>query len=182
MKRKAARTPSEEERALFESALGDAKPLKPGRTSAAPKPAKPSPPKPAAPPAVIAPRPQPSGLDGRTAERLRKGAIAPDAKLDLHGLTEESAHRALITFLRGAMARGARLALIVTGKGKSPAAPDEPFDLELDRRTRGVLKAMVPRWLQEPELARVVADIRPAHRRHGGSGALYVYLRKERKA
>ena len=47
-------------------------------------------------------------------------------------------------------------------------------------RTRGVLKAMVPRWLQEPALVRLVADVRTAHRRHGGSGALYVYLRKER--
>ena len=45
----------------------------------------------------------------------------------------------------------------------------------------GILRAMVPRWLHEPELARWVADIRPAHRRHGGAGALYVYLRKNRK-
>lgn len=181
MSKKIPRTPSAEERALFESVLGGAKPLKPGRGPAAPKPPKPSPPKPPAPVAALAPRLQPSGLDGRTAERLRKGAIAPDAKLDLHGLTEDAAHRALVTFLRSAIARGARLALIVTGKGSKPAAPDEPFDLELDRRTRGVLKAMVPRWLQEPELARAVADVRPAHRSHGGAGALYVYLRKERR-
>src|ERR1051326_7234268 len=97
-------------------------------------------------------------------------------------MTEAAAHGAVVTFLRNAAAQGARLVLIVTGKGLKPSAPDEPFDLELDRRTRGVLKAMVPRWLQEPELARLVADVRTAHRRHGGSGALYVYLRKERKA
>ncbi len=106
--------------------------------------------------------------------------MEPDTKLDLHGLTEDAAHRALVTFLRGAIVRGARLALVVTGKGLKPSAPDEPFDLELDRRTRGVLKAMVPRWLQEPELVRFVADVRTAHRRHGGTGALYVYLRRER--
>ena len=123
----------------------------------------------------------PSGIDGRTAERLRKGALEPDAKLDLHGLTEDSAHRALVTFLRGALSRGARLALVVTGKGLKPSAPDEPFDLELDRRTRGVLRAMVPRWLEEPDLAGFVADVRSAHRRHGGAGALYVYLRKENR-
>jgi DNA-nicking Smr family endonuclease len=119
-------------------------------------------------------------VDGRTAERLRRGAIAPDATLDLHGLTEEAAHRAVSVFLRNAALQGARLALIVTGKGAKPSAPEEPFDLELDQRSRGVLKAMVPRWLQEPELVRLVADVRTAHRRHGGGGALYVYLRKER--
>ncbi len=171
MKKRAA---TEEERALFEAVLrgGDpseppsAKPEASAETKAAPRP----------PPRRI----RPTGVDGRTAERLRKGAIEPDTKLDLHGLTEDAAHRALVTFLRGAIARGARLALVVTGKGLKPSAPDEPFDLELDRRTRGVLKAMVPRWLQEPELVRFVADVRTAHRRHGGTGALYVYLRRER--
>src|SRR6185437_13882420 len=127
------------------------------------------------------PRVRPTGVDGRTAERLRKGAIEPDLRLDLHGLTEDAAHRALATFLRGAILRGARLALVVIGKGLKPSGDDAPFDLELDRRTRGVLKAMVPRWLQEPDLVRFVADVRAAHRRHGGAGALYVYLRKERK-
>ena len=169
MKKRAA---TEEERALFEAVLRGADPsgqstAKAEQPDAAPMPKRP------------APRLHPSGIDGRTAERLRKGAIEPDAKLDLHGFTEDAAHRTLIVFLRSASARGARLVLVVTGKGLRPSAPDEPFDLELDRRTRGVLKAMVPRWLQEPELVRLVADVRTAHRRHGGSGALYVYLRKE---
>ena len=168
------RTATEEERALFEAVLGGAKP------DAAPT----------EPPAVVEPaakasrsvpvRVRPTGVDGRTAERLRKGTVEPDATLDLHGLTEDAAHRALSVFLRNAPLRGARLVLIVTGKGLKPSAPEEPFDLELDRRSRGVLKAMVPRWLQEPALVRLIADVRSAHRRHGGAGALYVYLRKER--
>jgi DNA-nicking Smr family endonuclease len=166
------RAATEEERALFEAVLRGADPAEPPGA------------KPDSPVAKAAPPPPPrrilpTGIDGRTAERLRKGAIEPDAKLDLHGLTEEAAHRVLTTFLRAAGTRGARLALVVTGKGLKPSAPDEPFDLELDRRTRGVLKAMVPRWLQEPQLVRLVADVRTAHRRHGGSGAFYVYLRKE---
>ena len=66
---------------------------------------------------------------------------------------------------------------MVTGKG-TPPAPDAPFDLELNSRARGVLKTLAPRWLQEPGLARFVADVRSAHRKHGGAGALYVYLRK----
>jgi DNA-nicking Smr family endonuclease len=168
------RAVTEDERALFEAVLRGAKTDD-----------EPAPPKPAEeakkPPLPKASRHRPTGIDGRTAERLRKGAIEPDTKIDLHGYTEQAAHDALAKFLRQAATGGARLALVVTGKGLKPAAPDEPFDLELDRRTRGVLKAMVPRWLQEPSLVRFVADVRTAHRRHGGAGALYVYLRKERK-
>ena len=170
MKKRAA---TEEERALFEAVLRGADPSEESGTKA--ESATEAKPLPKPPP----PRIRPSGIDGRTAERLRKGAIEPDAKLDLHGLTEDAAHRALIAFLRSAGARGARLVLVITGKGLKPSVPDEPFDLELDRRTRGVLRAMVPRWLQEPQALRLVADVRTAHRRHGGGGALYVYLRKE---
>jgi len=172
---RAKRHATDEERALFEAVMGgrkldEAKPKKSASKEAAAKPPK-------RPPSRV----RPTGVDGRTAERLRKGTIEPDAKLDLHGYTEDAAHRAVDDFLRSATTRGARLVLIVTGKGIKPAAPDEPFDLELERRTRGVLRAMVPRWLQEPALVRFVADVRIAHRRHGGGGALYVYLRKERK-
>jgi DNA-nicking Smr family endonuclease len=42
----------------------------------------------------------------------------------------------------------------------------------------GVLKQMVPRWLNEPGLAALIASVQPAHVKHGGDGALYVYLRK----
>ena len=118
----------------------------------------------------------PSGLDGHTGERLRRGAIVPDSKLDLHGLTENAAHSALRFFLQAAHRRGDRLVLIVTGKGAR--ASEGPFDLELAGRSRGVLKTMVPRWLREPQFAQLIADLRSAHRRHGGDGALYVYLRK----
>ncbi|HEV2562062.1 MAG TPA: Smr/MutS family protein [Rhizomicrobium sp.] len=173
------RAPSDEERELFESTFSDAKPLS-KKPVTAPKPAAPKPTPIIPPMPVRAPSSKPTGLDGRTAERLRRGMLEPEARLDLHGLTEQTAHRALITFLRSASARGLRLVIVVTGKGLKPAALDEPFDMELDRRTRGVLKAMTPRWLAEPELARFVVDVRTAHRRHGGAGALYVYLRKSR--
>jgi len=112
-----------------------------------------------------------SGLDGRTADRLRRGLLEPDARLDMHGLTEAAAHRALLTFVKGAHARGDRLLLVVTGKGSGPRRGEtEP---------QGVLKIMTPRWLEA--LADVVADWRAAHRRHGGDGALYIYLRKPRR-
>jgi len=119
----------------------------------------------------------PGGVDGRTEERLRKGQLAPEASLDLHGFTETSAHDSLLAFLRGAQFRGHKLVVVVTGKG-APRRDDAPFDLELDRKARGILKTVVPRWLAEPAFARFVAAVRQAHRRHGGDGAFYVYLRK----
>jgi DNA-nicking Smr family endonuclease len=115
----------------------------------------------------------PVGLDGNTQRRLERGDIAPTAKLDLHGLTESAAHGTLLTFLIAAHRRGDRLVLVVTGKGAAaePAGP-------LFERGRGVLRQMVPRWLDEAPMAKIVADKRWAHRRHGGDGALYIYLRK----
>ena len=176
------REPTDEERTLFKSALQDALPIK--RPAARPKAGAAkakinivSAPETARVPAAK-PR-APGGLDGRTAERLRRGAQEPDARIDLHGMTKNAAHRALVTFVRSAAMRGCRLLLIVTGKGSKPAAPDEPFDLEAERHRRGVLKTITPRWLSEPELAGFIADVRTAHRRHGGDGALYVYLRKQ---
>jgi len=119
----------------------------------------------------------PGGVDGRTEERLRKGLLEPEGSLDLHGYTETAAHDALLGFLRSAQQRGLKLVVIVTGKG-APRRDDAPFDLELDRKARGILKTVVPRWFQEPAFARFVAAIRQAHRRHGGDGAYYVYLRR----
>ena len=116
------------------------------------------------------------GLDGRTTERLRRGLLEPRAKLDLHGYTEAAAHNALLTFLKGARARGHRLVLVVTGRGARN--DDESVTLDFGRELRGVLKAAVPRWLDEPEFASLVAGTQAAHRRHGGDGALYIYLRK----
>lgn len=166
------RETTSEERALFHDTLKSATPH-------APKPDKPA----AAAPAKPS-RKQASvqaGLDGRTAERLRRGQLEPEARIDLHGLTEAAAHRALSDFVRSAHRRGLRLVLVVTGKGAAPPAPDAPFDLELATRARGVLRTMTPRWLKERALAPLVAEIRSAHRRHGGGGALYVYLRKAQR-
>lgn len=159
---------SEEERRAFEEDFRLARPIKP---KAAPRAAK----KPggSAPAANAAER---NKLDGNTQDRLDRGLIAPDATLDLHGMTQTAAHRALQHFLRGARERGNRLIVVVTGKG-NPRAPDAaPWTMS----PHGVLKEMVPRWLAEPSLKPLVARVQPAHIRHGGGGALYVYLRKSR--
>jgi DNA-nicking Smr family endonuclease len=162
------RRTTDEERNLFQTALAGPGPVK----GPAPKTLKP-------PAAKKRAKPNLGGLDGHTADRLNRGQLVPDAKLDLHGLTEAAAHRALTAFIHMAQRRGARLLLVVTGKGTRTT--DGPFDPGLDGRRRGVLKAMVPRWLREPPIAGLIADLRPAHLRHGGDGALYVYLHNRKK-
>ena len=118
----------------------------------------------------------PSGVNGATQERLRKGQVDPDAKIDLHGMTEAVAHRTLHTWLAAAHGRGYRLVLVVTGKGNPKNDENAPW-----MTTRhGVLREMVPRWLNEPGLAALIASVQPAHVKHGGGGALYVWLRKNR--
>ena len=163
------RKTTDEERALFADAFKEARPIKPASKGASKKPATANTP---------AEKKFTGGLDGNTADRLRKGALEPERRIDLHGMTEAAAHRALLSFLRSAHRGGARLVLVITGKGMRAPDPYAPFDLELETRARGVLKSMVPRWFKEPEFAPLIADHRSAHIRHGGGGALYVYLKK----
>ena len=175
------REPTDEERALFSETFRDVRPArKPAKATKADKAAAPRSEIKSKP--VPAPIPlRPTGLDGRTSERLRKGWLEPEDRLDLHGMTEAGAHRSLVQFVKSAYLRNLRLVLVVTGKGLRERYPDAPFDLELDRRSRGVLNAMTPRWLAAPDLVPLIAAVRAAHRRHGGAGALYVYLRKAKR-
>ncbi|MEM7508419.1 MAG: Smr/MutS family protein [Pseudomonadota bacterium] len=120
-------------------------------------------------------RPEP-GIDRRTADRLRKGERAPDARIDLHGMNSARAHVILDGFIRDALARNLRCVLVITGKGGRHATDDAPFM----RSDQGVLRQAVPRWLRAgPHAARIVG-IYAAHLRHGGAGAVYVYLKKSR--
>ena len=114
---------------------------------------------------------QPVTLDRATTDRLRKGEQVIDARLDLHGLTQDKAHASLASFILSQHQRKARCLLIITGKG---AAKYPPGDI------RGVLQSMVPRWLAEAPFAPLVLGIVPAAARHGGSGAYYVMLRRSR--
>ncbi|MEM7188503.1 MAG: Smr/MutS family protein [Pseudomonadota bacterium] len=115
-----------------------------------------------------------AGLDRRTADRLRKGARDPDAKVDLHGMSAERAHRACLMFLSDALSRGCRMVLVITGKGKQ--ADDRDF---MSPR-RGVLRESLPGWLRASPMGRSIVGIYQAHQRHGGEGAFYVYLKKRR--
>lgn len=156
------RTISDEERKLFEQTFREGRPIKPAISKAQPRKKNTA--------------PGASGVNGATKERLKRGLMEPDARIDLHGMTQEAAHRTLFAWLATAHARGLRLVLVVTGKGNPKNDENAPWMMS----AHGVLKQMVPRWLNEPELAAMTASVQPAHAKHGGGGALYVYLRKNR--
>jgi DNA-nicking Smr family endonuclease len=109
-------------------------------------------------------------LGRRLRQRVGRGSEPLDARIDLHGLTQEEAHHALRRFLRGVQADGAKLVLVITGKG----ARGDP----MQGSERGVLKRLVPQWLRLPEFRSVVVGFEPAHASHGGEGALYVRIRR----
>lgn len=117
----------------------------------------------------------PVTMDRNRYTKLKKGRLAPEARIDLHGMTLAQAHPALARFILDATARGLRLVLVITGKGKrrSETGPiPQPV---------GALRHQVPHWLNASELRRHVLQISPAHVRHGGEGAYYVYLRRDRQ-
>ena len=113
-------------------------------------------------------------MDRKAHARMTRGKLAPEGRIDLHGRTLDEAHRALTGFVLRAQSEGKRLVLVITGKGR-----EGPNDDPIPRRP-GVLRHQVPAWLRAAPLARVVLEVAPAHRRHGGAGAYYVYLRRSR--
>ena len=139
-----------------------ASPARPKRAARIRVPAPPSPQQPSPPPL------QP--LDRRTRQRVARGREQIDARIDLHGLTQSEAHAALSRFVHAASARGARLVLIITGKGGRGDGE------------RGVLRRHVPQWLALPDFRELVVGFEDAHVAHGGEGALYVRLRRRRDA
>jgi DNA-nicking Smr family endonuclease len=173
------RHPSRDDRALWRRTMRDVTPLAPGRPARPPEetddprvePARPhrlvpAPVKRAARLPPLAPGDSP-GVDRSTAEKFRRGQLAVEARLDLHGMTQEQAHRALVGFIRRGHEDGLRTVLVITGKGGFGDA-------------RGVLRDAVPRWLNESDLRPRVLSCAWARPKHGGAGALYVLLRRLR--
>lgn len=175
----------EAEQALWQKAMADVKPLRRKRRAAKkvadpviappPPPAKSdrvAPPRravtPSSPPV---PRATPSkpppelGIDKSTLAKIKRGEMEISARIDLHGMTQADAHAALDAFVARGVARGARLLLVITGKGSGGD---------------GVLRRQLPHWLQAGAHATRILRLEPAHVRHGGSGAWYVYLRRRR--
>lgn len=117
---------------------------------------------------------QPVRMDRKTYGKLKRGKVVPEGKLDLHGMTMDQAHPALMRFILRAHENGKRMVLVITGKGK---LRDEGGPIPV---RRGVLRHNVPQWLSTPPLAAVVLQVTEAHLKHGGGGAYYVYLRRQR--
>ncbi|MBB4374621.1 DNA-nicking Smr family endonuclease [Bradyrhizobium sp. cir1] len=174
---------SEEERELWDTVARQVKPLRKHRAAkahAAP-PAGPSPvvqvarPSPSARPVAAAPAPRvakPSvpplaPLGKRERAKLSRGRSEIEARLDLHGMTQMRAHRALTGFLHRAHHDGLTFVLVITGKGRSGGES-------------GVLRRQVPEWLSLPEFRAFVVGFETAHIGHGGEGALYVRIRRAR--
>ena len=194
---------SAEDKALWSRVAETAVPMHPARKTAPPQPGESHSPLPRKPPLVPDPEPlplagltiggrrtggstridlsppprealhnQPLRMDHKTHRQMTRGKVAPEARIDLHGMTLAVAQPVLIRFILQAQAAGKRLVLIITGKGRD-GGPDAPLPVR-----PGALRHNVPHWLHMPPLNGVVLQVRPAHRRHGGDGAYYVYLRK----
>jgi DNA-nicking Smr family endonuclease len=184
MRRRHPRALTNEERQLWLTIARGITPLKGRRPLSEPEPP-PEPPAPPAPsreipPQVPAPAPAPrklpelpplGPLDRGTRTALRRGRRAVEAVIDLHGMRQDEAHQALGAFLRRAQGSGLKLVLVVTGKGGA-GSDDSHFG------ERGVLRRVVPHWLRLPDIRPLILGFEEAAPHHGGSGALYVRLRR----
>ena len=175
---------SPEERRLWGQVARSVKPLKgklppepepEERQSTAPAPEIVLPPPPAAAPAKKPAVPPLAPLERKTVKALRRGTRAVDSVIDLHGMRQDEAHFALLNFLHRAQRSGCGVVLVITGKGGAAGG----YGLFEER---GVLRRMVPHWLRLPELRSLVVGVEEASPQHGGSGALYVRLRRRRGA
>jgi DNA-nicking Smr family endonuclease len=123
-----------------------------------------------------------TGLDRRTSQRLARGQIEVEARLDLHGMRRDEAEFALYRFLTRARHEGRRCVLVITGKGESPFARHTLHSARYHEASdhTGVLRSVLPQWLAASRFRAEVAGFQPAHPRHGGGGAFYIWLRKRR--
>lgn len=132
-------------------------------------------------PVVAVPAPAPPSargpvdyLDHGWERRIATGALMPEMTVDLHGHTLDAAHRRLGQSLAQARAQGVRVLLVITGRPR-PAAIEAA-----GQRNRGAIRAEIGDWLALGGHADAIASVRTAHPRHGGHGALYIILRRER--
>jgi len=128
--------------------------------------------------------PQLSPFDRRTGQRLMRGQVEIDARIDLHGVGAELARHRLLGFLAQQRTMGHRLVLVITGKGASPFARHTLHGAEHFHapEREGRLRRLLTDWLHEPEFRAHVSGFQPAHPKHGGGGAFYVKLRRDRQS
>lgn len=104
-------------------------------------------------------------IDNSTVRKISKGRLSIDARIDLHGMTQVQAHHTLLNFVQDSYNASLKIVLVITGKG---------------RISEGVLRNAVPNWLSENMFSTYISGFRTAHASHGGSGALYVRIRKNK--
>ncbi len=117
---------------------------------------------------------QAGALDSKTGAQLRKGDIRIDGRLDLHGHSADSARKKLLKYIQSSRAAGRRCVLVITGKG-SPEKPDPWYE-----SMKGVIRREFRLWLEDASVAPYIRAVSEAHPKHGGTGAFYIYLRKDR--
>jgi DNA-nicking Smr family endonuclease len=171
---------SDEEQALWSGFVRSITPLchtknagKPAAADNSPAPKSAKVPDASPPPLQTAKTPPLVPLGRRLKQRVARGRDPIDARIDLHGMTQAQAHAALLGFLQRSQGDGARMVLVVTGKGSGGGERD-PVAL------RGVLKRQVPLWFSLPAFRSLIVSFDDAHIGHGGQGALYVRLRRPR--
>jgi DNA-nicking Smr family endonuclease len=116
----------------------------------------------------------PLKMDAKAFARMSRGKLAPEARIDLHGMTLAEAQPELVRFVLNAQSDGLRLVLVITGKGR-PSDDHGPMP-----QRQGALRHQLPIWLAQAPLRQAVLQVAEAHLKHGGSGAFYVYLRRAR--
>jgi DNA-nicking Smr family endonuclease len=173
--------PTVDDADLFDAAMRGVRPIEKGAAAPVEQPAPPPPAKPAAAPP---PRPREAApptrtryaplepgetgdADRRTLDKLCRGQLRPEARIDLHGMTQQKAHGALTSFIAHAQSDGCRCVLVVTGKGRVTTGG-------------GVLRNALPGWLNALQLRPRIVAFAEAVPRDGGSGAVYVLLRRLR--
>jgi len=159
--------PIKKKRALKAPAAADldtARPTPAAKPPRRPAPAQPAARKPEAPPLSADTF---AGVDRRTVERMRRGKLPIDARLDLHGHYQDAAQAELNAFIAGCAAAGCRTVLVITGKGSVGEGG-------------GVLRRRLPDWLNQPACRPYVLAFAAARPEHGGAGAFYVLLRRRR--
>lgn len=132
------------------------------------------------PPSAPAARPELTGIDRRMRQKLSRGQVEVDARLDLHGSSRAMARGRLLDFLMRARGLGHRTVLVITGKGEAPFARHTLHGTEHFHapERQGVLRQAVTEWFGQADFTAVVSGFQPAHPKHGGGGAFYVRLRR----
>jgi DNA-nicking Smr family endonuclease len=105
-------------------------------------------------------------ISASQAKRIDQGKLDIDGRLDLHGLTKLLAMEKFINYINDAYAKGKRMLLVITGKGKNSESG------------QGKLKQALLEWVNLPLVANKILRCTPAKQQHGGAGAFYIFLRK----